>query len=64
MRQGRKADKPALLPVSACDGKNSVGQRVLSSSVLFDGRNEVRIVHLGVEYVLRITRENKLILTK
>jgi hemin uptake protein HemP len=39
-------------------------QRVLSSSVLFAGKNEVRIAHAGVEYLLRITKENKLILTK
>ncbi|HQR81938.1 MAG: hypothetical protein B7Z05_03935 [Thiotrichales bacterium 32-46-8] len=38
--------------------------RVLPSSVLFAGKKEVRIHHAGVEYVLRITKEQKLILTK
>ncbi len=38
--------------------------RIMNSSQLFAGKNEVRIVHAGVAYVLRITKENKLILTK
>lgn len=38
--------------------------RMLSSSVLFAGKKEVRIMHAGVEYVLRITKEQKLVLTK
>jgi hemin uptake protein HemP len=38
--------------------------RVLPSSVLFAGKKEVRIHHAGVEYVLRITKEQKLVLTK
>jgi hemin uptake protein HemP len=38
--------------------------RVIHSAQLFAGKNEVRIVHAGVQYVLRITKENKLILTK
>lgn len=38
--------------------------RTINSSQLFAGKNEVRIAHAGVVYVLRITKENKLILTK
>lgn len=38
--------------------------RVMHSAQLFAGKNEVHIVHAGVAYVLRITKENKLILTK
>ncbi len=38
--------------------------RVLPSSVLFAGKKEVRIHHAGVDYVLRITKEQKLVLTK
>jgi hemin uptake protein HemP len=34
------------------------------STALFQGRREVVIVHRGVEYRLRITRADKLILTK
>ncbi|MCE1241816.1 hemin uptake protein HemP [Oryzomicrobium sp.] len=37
---------------------------VLSSSQLFQGSNTVRIEHAGQSYILRLTRENKLILTK
>ncbi len=36
----------------------------ISSHDLFKGENELRIVHDGSEYCLRITRQNKLILTK
>ena len=31
---------------------------------LFRGRNEVRLLHRGQEYRLRVTRQGKLILTK
>ena len=31
---------------------------------LFDGANEVRLLHRGQEYRLRVTRQGKLILTK
>ena len=37
---------------------------VLSSSQLFQGSNTVRIEYAGQSYILRLTRENKLILTK
>ncbi|NOR72082.1 MAG: hemin uptake protein HemP [Methylomarinum sp.] len=36
----------------------------LSSDLLFKQQNKVIIEHLGEEYVLRITRSGKLILTK
>jgi hemin uptake protein HemP len=36
----------------------------IESSTLFQGRQEVVICHDGHEYRLRITRQNKLILTK
>lgn len=38
--------------------------RVIDSAALFDGGNEVRVVHRGQEYRLRVTRQGKLILTK
>jgi hemin uptake protein HemP len=38
--------------------------RLLSSSSLFEGHKEIRILHAGVQYVLRITKEQKLVLTK
>lgn len=38
--------------------------RVVPSSLLFAGKKEVRILHAGVEYSLRITKEQKLVLTK
>jgi hemin uptake protein HemP len=38
--------------------------RSLASQELFDGRDEVVIIHNGARYRLRITRQDKLILTK
>jgi hemin uptake protein HemP len=37
---------------------------LISTEQLFQGQNTVRIAHEGSFYLLRITRENKLILTK
>lgn len=37
---------------------------VLQSSELFQGRSEIVIQHHGQDYRLRITRQNKMILTK
>jgi hemin uptake protein HemP len=39
-------------------------ERQLASAALFQGRREIIIVHHGQEYRLRITRADKLILTK
>ena len=36
----------------------------LDSAQLFNGRDEVRLLHRGQEYRLRVTRQGKLILTK
>ena len=38
--------------------------RQVPSAALFQGRREIIIVHHGQEYRLRITRADKLILTK
>lgn len=37
---------------------------IYTSDYLFNGQNTIQIVHGGQSYTLRITRENKLILTK
>ena len=39
-------------------------QRQISSTSLFHGRHEIVILHQGQEYRLRITKADKLILTK
>jgi len=39
-------------------------RRKIDGSVLFQGDQELVIVHGGEEYLLRITRNGKLILTK
>ena len=38
--------------------------KTVMSSALFEGSSEVLILHNGVQYRLRITRQDKLILTK
>jgi hemin uptake protein HemP len=38
--------------------------RIVTSGELFGGESEVLIMHNGVQYRLRITRQDKLILTK
>ena len=42
----------------------AAGDRQVPSASLFQGRREIVIVHHGQEYRLRITRADKLILTK
>lgn len=45
-------------------GEVPMGRRRIKSSFLFQGRREMVIVHEQEEYILRITRNKKLILTK
>jgi hemin uptake protein HemP len=60
----KPTSQPTTATISANHIVEGISHRVLSSSVLFSGQREVRITHAGVEYTLRITKENKLILTK
>lgn len=56
-------DKP--LPVTPAASLPQLAQpRQVSSAELLRGRNTVEIDHGGQRYLLRVTRENKLILTK
>ena len=50
--------RPAANPPDALEDE------VLSTEQLFAGRQEIRLLHRGQEYRLRITRLGKLILTK
>ena len=43
---------------------NEPGRQPLDSIALFQGRQEIVIRHDGQDYRLRVTRQNKLILTK
>jgi len=36
----------------------------VDAATLFDGRDEIRLLHRGQEYRLRVTKQGKLILTK
>lgn len=42
----------------------SVTKRTITSAELFDEQQEIIILHAGEEYRLRITSNNKLIMTK
>ncbi|MOA19574.1 hypothetical protein D3C78_1399670 [compost metagenome] len=44
--------------------KNRTPRRHIASRILLGEEKELIIEHEGVEYVLRLTRQNKLILTK
>ena len=39
-------------------------RKTIASTDLFDGQTEVLILHNGEQYRLRVTRQDKLILTK
>ena len=53
------ASTPTLSDVVA----GAIARRRVGSDALFQGTRELVIVHMGKEYVLRITRLGKLILT-
>lgn len=55
--------KPTLAIVTV-DNPPAGQAPVVASRQLFRGNNTVRIEHEGQCYMLRLTRENKLILTK
>lgn len=65
----RLFDRPAVTDAEACPSRAQAvamagsGPR-LSSRELFRGQREIVILHAGHEYRLRITRADKLILTK
>jgi len=54
---------PATQPAPVAE-PTPVATRHVPSAALFQGRREIIIVHQGQEYRLRITRADKLILTK
>ena len=49
---------------SVAESARTSEQRQISSTSLFHGRREIVILHHGQEYRLRITKADKLILTK
>lgn len=55
-----KSAHPPLTDASAAQP----ARKTVSSSELFGASREVRIVHHGEQYTLRLTRLGKLILTK
>jgi hemin uptake protein HemP len=51
-------------PVSTPDPEPASGIRRLDSGALLQGERQIVIVHRGQEYRLRVTRAEKLLLTK
>lgn len=64
MVQGHDSAPKAQEPASGTTPASRAAPVTLDSAALFAGRDEVRVVHRGQEYRLRITRQGKLILTK
>lgn len=60
-RQEARRDGEEEAPQSDACGQD---ERVLTSAELFAGRQEIKILHQGESYRLRITRNGKLILHK
>ena len=54
--------KDETSPATTDTGSNRL--RTIKSRDLFDSDNRIRIEHEGIEYLLQITRQGKLILTK
>jgi hemin uptake protein HemP len=46
------------------DAAKHVPPLVVESATLFKGSDEIRLLHRGQEYRLRVTKQGKLILTK
>ncbi|MEW6036970.1 MAG: hemin uptake protein HemP [Pseudomonadota bacterium] len=61
---GQRTSPPPALGANALKEKGAAVRSVWCSEELFSATNEVVILHGGEEYRLRITRNNKLILTK
>ena len=55
---------PAAHPGGGLNPRRELPAAVVDTAELFAGGTEVRLVHRGQEYRLRITRQGKLILTK
>ena len=49
---------------STTERDSTIVPKSIESAALFDGHNELIILHNGTPYRLRITRQDKLILTK
>jgi hemin uptake protein HemP len=52
------------MPAPKTPPAGDLASPVVHSDELFAGRHEITILHKGVSYRLRITRQDKLILTK
>ena len=56
--------KTELSPRSEGIASPASGHRMITSADLFAGADEIVVLHNGAHYRLRVTRQDKLILTK
>lgn len=56
--------KPQPQPPEDAAAPAGQGTPIFSTAELFGGRDEIVVLHNGAPYRLRITRQDKLILTK
>lgn len=59
-----RADFPARAPAQAIEASNAPQTPVFDCKQLFGASNEIGLVHEGMFYRLKITRQGKLILNK
>jgi len=59
-----RQDDPKIAKAGNRTQVPSAALPVVDTALLFGQSSEVRVVHRGAEYRLRITRQGKLILTK
>ena len=57
-------EAPPKLPLSTMPSTSSMPRPRIESEEILRGNSTVEIEHAGQRYLLRVTRENKLILTK
>ncbi|SHF02295.1 hemin uptake protein HemP [Devosia limi] len=58
------SDEPEVEPVRTKDVQSFDSEKSTTSTELLGGGNALVIMHERTRYVLRLTRQNKLILTK
>ena len=63
-RSSAASDPAATTPRAHAPTAQAAAPATLDTATLFAGGSEVRLIHRGQEYRLRVTRQGKLILTK
>jgi hemin uptake protein HemP len=59
-----KIQKPRITHIPEEENRTNMAKQSITSAELFGDHQEIIILHAGKEYRLRITSNNKLIMTK